>query len=103
MATPPGLADLREQVVDLLVRQMERRGLHVTVDLPALAAPPLSASASADRVAMVAALELASRLADRHPLVLVLDDMQWVDANTLALLADLTLLPLLIVRFRPLS
>jgi hypothetical protein len=53
--------------VDLLVRQMERRGLHVTRDVIArdassLAAPPLSESASADRVTVVAALELASRL-----------------------------------------
>jgi serine/threonine protein kinase len=33
--------------------------------------------------------ELFQRLCDRRRLVLVLDDMQWVDANTMALLGDL--------------
>ncbi len=33
--------------------------------------------------------EVLQRLAQRHPLVLVLDDLQWVDAGTLTVLADL--------------
>ncbi len=33
--------------------------------------------------------EVLQRLTEHHPLVLVLDDLQWVDANTLTVLADL--------------
>jgi hypothetical protein len=39
--------------------------------------------------AFAALREVLQRLAERRPVVLVLDDMQWVDANTLAVLADL--------------
>ena len=33
--------------------------------------------------------EVLQRMAERHPLVLILDDMHWVDASTVAVLADI--------------
>ncbi len=39
--------------------------------------------------AFAALREVLQRVGARHPLILVLDDMQWVDANTLVVLSDL--------------
>jgi serine/threonine protein kinase len=39
--------------------------------------------------AFAALRELLQRLGERHPVALILDDMQWVDGNTLAVLSDL--------------
>lgn len=78
--------------------------------VPAIAGAP-AGPAIADpqevRTRAFAALRDAlGRLADRHPLVLVLDDMQWSDASTLTLLSDLMRPPrppglLLVLASRP--
>jgi serine/threonine protein kinase len=39
--------------------------------------------------AFAALRELLQRLGERHPVALILDDMQWVDGNTLVVLSDL--------------
>jgi serine/threonine protein kinase len=56
--------------------------------------------------AFAALREVIQRIAARHPLVLLLDDLQWVDASTLALLSDLMRSPdpptlLLLLSTRP--
>ena len=62
--------------------------------VPAIAEAPRPAQFPADRQelrtrAFAALRQVLQRMAARAPLVLFLDDMQWVDADTLALLADL--------------
>ena len=66
--------------------------------VPAIASAPRAARVPADpqarRTAAFDALrETLQRLGKRHTLVLFLDDMQWVDRDTMALLADLMRAP----------
>jgi hypothetical protein len=63
--------------VPLLIRQLEKRGLHASVDPPPIPPTPAKECAAADRVSIVAALELASRISHQlgarlhvpHPLI----------------------------------
>jgi hypothetical protein len=61
--------------------------------VPCIAAAPRAreiANPQEQRTRAFAALrELLQRLGERHPVVLILDDMQWVDGNTLVVLSDL--------------
>ena len=69
--------------------------------------PPLVLSPEARRKRTLAAiLALLGAMADRHPLVLVIEDLHWIDPSTLdlldLLLRELPVLPLLLVAtFRP--
>ncbi|HEX6903878.1 MAG TPA: protein kinase [Thermoanaerobaculia bacterium] len=69
--------------------------------------PPLALSPEARRKRMLASiLALLGAMAERHPLVLVVEDLHWIDPSTLELLdlllADIAVLPLLLVAtFRP--
>ncbi|HEY1276459.1 MAG TPA: AAA family ATPase [Thermoleophilaceae bacterium] len=77
------------------------------VALPAVAsAPPGGAAVEAERYRTHRALrELVGRLADRHPLVLALDDLHWADGETAELVAHLIRHPpprtLLALAYRP--
>jgi hypothetical protein len=66
----------------------------VMARVPAVAQAPLLALARLDpqelRSQLFAALrELLARIAERDPLVLVIDDLQWADADSLALLGEI--------------
>ena len=106
-----------DEVIDALSRQLKRmpeveaaallprmaslltQVFPVLLDVEPFAQAPRLSHGIADpqevRARVFAALrEMLTRLGDRHPLVIMIDDLQWADADSLALLADVLRPPL---------
>ena len=102
----------REEVAGLMPREVSAlaRIFPVLERVPAVAEAPRKWSDATDlqllrRRAFAALRELLTRLADRHPVIVVLDDVQWGDADSAGLLGELTSPPeapplLLILAYR---